>query len=143
MAAPSPASTTRRAPPAPVRWAYLVLAVISLVAGVIGLLLPLVPTVPFILLAAWAAARGSPRLLNWLETHPHFGPTLTDWRRGRVVRRRAKWLAAAAMAGSCGSMLFILGPRWYVLCVIAALATVLTWLWQRPEALPAEEPPQP
>lgn len=143
MAAPPPTSTSHRLPPVAVRWAYLVLAVISLLAGVIGLLLPLVPTVPFIILAAWAAARGSPRLLHWLEAHPHFGPTLTDWRRGRVVRRRAKWLAAAAMGGSCASMLFFLGPRWYVLCVIAVLAAVLTWLWQRPEALPAEEPPQP
>lgn len=143
MAAPSPDPTARRVPPAPVRWACLALAVISLAAGVIGLFLPVVPTVPFILLAAWAAARGSPRLLHWLETHPHFGPTLTDWRSGRVVRRKAKWLAAAAMAGSAASMLLIVGPRWYVLCVIAVLAAVLAWLWQRPESLPAEATPQP
>jgi len=142
MAAPPPVPTTRRAPPAPVRWACLALAVISLAAGVIGLFLPVVPTVPFILLAAWAAARGSPRLHAWLETHPRFGPTLTDWRRGRVVRRRAKWLAAATMAASAAFMLLTVGPRWYVLGVIAILAAVLTWLWQRPEALPAQESPQ-
>ena len=143
MAAPPPTSTAHRTPPAAVRWAYLLVAVISLAAGLIGLLLPLVPTVPFILLAAWAAARGSPRLLNWLETHPHFGPTLTDWRRGRVVRRRAKWLAAAAMAGSAASMLSFVGPRWYVLGVIAVLAVVLAWLWRRPESPPGEGAPRP
>lgn len=50
----------------------------------------MVPTVPFLLLAAWAAARSSPRLLAWLEHHPHFG--LTPARlsaTARVVRRRA------------------------------------------------------
>ena len=143
MAAPPPASTARSAASAPVRWACLALAVVSLAAGIVGLFLPVVPTVPFILLAAWAAARGSPRLLNWLENHPQFGPSLTDWRRGRVVRRRSKWLATATMAASAAFMLFTVGPRWWVLCVIAFLAAVLGWLWQRPEAMPAQEQPQP
>lgn len=117
------------------RWAYLVLAVASLGAGIVGIFLPVVPTVPFILLATWAAARSSPRLLRWLETHRHFGPHIADWRRGGVVRRQSKWIATALMAGSAATMLALAGPRWFVVVAIVVMAAVLAWLWRRPEAL--------
>ena len=129
----------RPAPAGPARWLYMVLAVASLVLGIVGLFLPLVPTVPFVLLAAWAAARGSPRLLRWLESHPHFGTLLRDWRNGGVVRRRAKWLATAAMAASAAGMLLWIGPRWYALAVAAGMAAVLIWLWRRPESAPGQD----
>lgn len=126
-------------PTGPARWLYLGLAFVSLALGVIGLFLPVLPTVPFVLLAAWAAARSSPRLLHWLETHPRFGQPIADWRRGGVVRRRAKWLATVLMAGSATSLLVVLGPRWYTWLVIAGFVVVLAWLWRRPETL--REPP--
>ncbi len=133
--APSP-------PAAPVRWLLILLAVTSLVLGVVGLFLPVLPTVPFILLSAWAAARSSPKLLAWLEGHPSFGPMLTEWRRGGVVRRRAKWLATVTMSGSAVIMLLTFPERWMALVAIAVMACVLVWLWQRPEKLPeADVPP--
>lgn len=131
---PPPPVSTRTVPPRPVRWLFHLLAVASLALGILGMFLPVLPTTPFILLAAWAAARGSPRLLHWLETHRRFGPPLADWRRGGVVARKAKWLASALMAASVATMLVVLGPRWYVLAAIAVIATVLVWLWRRPEA---------
>jgi len=130
--APSP-------PPAPhggpLRWLYLALAGASLALGVIGLFLPVLPTVPFVLLAAWAAARSSPRLLAWLEAHPRFGRQISDWRQGGVVRRPAKWLATALMTASAASMLAFLGPRWQVLLTIGIMLAVLAWLWCRPESV--------
>ena len=120
------------------RWLYFALAVVSLALGIVGVFLPVLPTVPFVLLAAWAAARSSPRLLHWLETHPRFGPPISDWRRGQVVRRRAKWLASALMAASATSLLVVLGPRWYAWSMIAVFVVVLAWLWRRPESF-AEE----
>ena len=127
-------------PPAsgPLRWAYLLLAAVSLAAGLVGLFLPIIPTVPFVLLAAWAAARSSPRLLHWLETHRHFGQHVADWRRGGVVQRRAKWLASGLMGLSAVTMLLLLGPRWFVVVPIAAMAAVSIWLWCRPESLPGQ-----
>ena len=53
-----------------------------------------------LLLAAWAAGHSSPRLSQWLQTHPRFGAHITDWQRAGVVRRRAKWTATVAMAVS-------------------------------------------
>ena len=116
------------------RWLYLALAFVSLALGIGGGFLPVLPTVPFVLLAAWAAARSSPRLLHWLETHPQFGKPIADWRRGQVVHRRAKWLATALMTASAASLLTVLGARWYTWTVIAGFVVVLAWLWRRPES---------
>jgi uncharacterized membrane protein YbaN (DUF454 family) len=124
------------APAAPVRWLLIALALTSLVLGIVGLFLPVLPTVPFILLSAWAAARSSPKLLAWLEGHPSFGPMLTEWRRGGVVRRRAKWLATLTMGCSAVFMLLTFPNRWMALAAIAIMACVLVWLWQRPEKMP-------
>lgn len=120
-----------------VRWLYLVLALLSLLLGVIGIFLPLLPTTPFILLAAWAASRSSPRLLGWLENHTAFGPMIRDWRRGGVVRRQAKWMATTVMAASALYLLWAVRPLWLALLAIACMASVLVWLWRRPERRPA------
>lgn len=133
-------------PPAPLplvtRWALLVLALLSLALGVTGIFVPVLPTVPFILLSAWAAARSSPRLLAWLESHTSFGPMLVEWRRGGVVRRRAKWMATVVMGASAAIMLLVVPHRWVAVLAIGCMAGVLAWLWRRPEHL-ADEATQP
>jgi uncharacterized membrane protein YbaN (DUF454 family) len=137
-----PALPATAAPAAPVRWLLIILAIVSLLLGIVGLFLPVLPTVPFILLSAWAAARSSPKLLAWLEGHPSFGPMLTEWRRGGVVRRRAKWLATVTMSGSALIMLLTLPRPWMALVAMAVMACVLAWLWRRPEKMPeADVPP--
>lgn len=108
--------------------------------GIVGLFLPVVPTVPFLLMAAWAAARSSPRLLAWLEGHPRFGRSLRDWRHGGVVRRRAKWLASGFMSASAISLLVFMPVRWAAWVTIACMIAVLAWLWMRPEAAPPANP---
>lgn len=123
-------------PRGPLRWIYLLLALASLALGIVGLFLPVVPTAPFVLVAAWAAARSSPRLHAWLEAHPVFGPPIRDWRQGGVVRRRAKWLATGLMDASAASMLVFVGPEAPAIVAIAAMAAVLAWLWRRPERPP-------
>ena len=130
-----PLATAARAKrlPAAARWCLLALAVISLVLGIVGIFLPVLPTVPFLLLAAWAAGHSSPRLSRWLETHPHLGPPIADWRRGGVVSRRAKWLATACMAAGGGASVVLLRGHWAALASVAVMAGVLAWLWRRPE----------
>lgn len=131
-AALSPASNV----PWPVRWALVALAIVSLALAVLGLFLPLVPTVPFVLLAAWAAARGSPRLAGWMERHRWMGPHIVSWRNGGVVRRSAKWTASALMGLSAITMLLVLHPHWLSYLIIACMGVVLAWLWRRPEKAP-------
>jgi hypothetical protein len=120
-----------------IRWIYFFLALASLALGIIGAFLPILPTVPFILLAAWFAARSSPRLLTWLESHGEFGRYIRDWRMGGVVSRKAKWAATIMMSVSAGIILFVVTKWWAQLLSIGTMAAVAIWLWQRPEQLPA------
>lgn len=114
-------------------WLWALLAYVSLALGIIGIVVPVLPTVPFILLSAFAAARGSLRLRRWLLSHPRFAQAITDWERDGMVARRAKWLATSVMVGSA-AVLFVATPRWWGAgCATATMVAVGTWLWLRPE----------
>jgi hypothetical protein len=72
------------------RWLWWLLAYASLGIGIVGIVVPGLPTVPFVLLAAFAAARGSQRLHAWLLAHRQFGPMilrLGTRRRGQPARQ--------------------------------------------------------
>ena len=71
-----------------------------MVLAVLGVFLPLLPTTPFLLLAAFAFTRSSPRLHAWLLGHRHFGPLIEDWRRYGSIAPRAKATAVAVMAAT-------------------------------------------
>ena len=81
------------------RWPFAVLAYVFAALAFVGVVLPGLPTTPFVLLAAWAASRGSKRMHDWLVGHPRLGPPLADWREQRAVSRRAKVLAIAQRSG--------------------------------------------
>ena len=115
------------------RWLWALLAWLSLGLGLVGVVVPGLPTVPFVLLSAYAAARGSRRLHDWLHAHPRFGPLIRDWEHEGAVRRRAKWLATIMMA-ACGVLMLALAPRWWMAAFgIGVMVIVATWLWRRPE----------
>jgi len=115
------------------RGLYLALAGLALALGVIGIVVPGLPTTPFILLAAWAAARGSTRLHRWLRAHRVFGPMIVDWERNGAVSRRAKWTATIAMT-LCAAIFFLTAPKiWMAATGTLVMACVALWLWRRPE----------
>ena len=117
------------------RWLLLALAVVCVVLGVIGIFEPVLPTVPFLLLAAWAASRSSPRLHHWLVNHRRFGRPLRDWESHGVVPRRAKWAATVMMTFS-GVVLLVIVPKQWLPAVAAGIACMVAvgwWLWRRPE----------
>jgi hypothetical protein len=127
-----------RALTAPARWLLQGVAAVCVLLGVIGIFVPVMPTVPFLIIAAWAASRSSPRLHHWLITHPRFGRQLRDWNEHGMVPRKAKWFTTLCMAVSAVSML-VVAPRpwlWAVAAGIAGMAVVLLWLWRRPERKP-------
>jgi len=120
------------------RWAWWLLAYASLGLGIVGAFVPGLPTTVFVLIAAWAAARGSERLHRWLLAHPKFGPAIRDWQAHGAVSRRAKWLATWAMLASAAILLAVMvlsgGHRaWMIALPIGCMAVVGTWLWFRPE----------
>lgn len=118
------------------RWAWWLLAYASLGLGLVGVLVPGLPTVPFVLLSAYAAARGSQRLHRRLLAHRRFGPMIRDWQAHGAVGRRAKVLALTAMA-ACAAILFATAPRtWMAATGTGVMALVALWLWHRPEPPP-------
>jgi uncharacterized membrane protein YbaN (DUF454 family) len=115
------------------RWFWLALGGLALVLAVAGAVLPLLPTTPFLLLAAWAFARSSPRLEAWLLDHARFGPVIADWRRegavSRPVKRTAVLVMAATLLGG-----WLVGLSTVILAVqFVVFAVVATFLVGRPE----------
>ena len=125
--------------PAVARYLLLVFAGLCVALGVIGIFVPGLPTTVFILMAAWAAARSSPRFHEWLESNPTFGPMLRNWRKHGAVSRRSK-ITASVMMAACAVILFVTTSRmWLAEGVTGLMAVVLMWLWMRPEP-PPENP---
>jgi len=117
------------------RWLLQGVAGLCVLLAVVGVLLPMVPTVPFLVAAAWAAGRSSPRLHGWLLAHRRFGPYLRDWSDAGVVPRHAKWYSTAMMGGSAASLPVFVPAEWGLAMVLpmAGMVAVLVWLWKRPE----------
>lgn len=112
---------------------FALLAYTSLAIGLVAIVVPGLPTTEFILLAAWAATRSSPRLSAWLENHRLFGPMLHNWRNGKVIPRRAKVSATASMLLCAGLMLVMLDQRWPVYLALTGMGLGNLWIWSRPE----------
>jgi hypothetical protein len=111
---------------------YLAFAYTCVGLGTIGAFLPLLPTTPFLLLAAWAAPKGSPELQTWLYQHPRFGAALIAWEQKRAVATRAKWLACSLMSVSWLIMYFQTSG-WIVPAITGALfVSVAGFLVTRP-----------
>ena len=124
--------------PSRFRWAWWLLAYASLGTGIVGIFVPVLPTTVFILIAAYAASRGSDRLHRDLLQHPRFGPAIRDWQMHGAVSRRAKWAATLTMMASASILLMVMFSvdshrGWMVALPIACMAVVGLWLWLRPE----------
>ena len=115
------------------RWPYALAAYVFTGLAFLGVAVPGLPTFPFLLLAAWAAARGSKRLHHWLYEHPRFGAALIDWERERAVSRRSKVLAVALMGVSWLILLWRTDGPWVPVGLAALFLVVGTWLVRRPE----------
>ena len=132
----STAPATDRTPAPLPRWKRLLLMVLAwfcLILGFIGFAVPGIPGAVFILISAWAAMQGSPRLHEWLLAHRVFGPVIRDWCASGAVSRKTKWLASVSMV-ICAATLFLvpLAPLLRGLG-IACMVAVTLWLWRRPE----------
>lgn len=125
-----------RAAAFPVRLLWLGVAAASLALAALGVVLPLLPTTPFVLVGAYAAAKGSPRLHAWILRHRVFGPVVRDWRAGGAVARRTKLVATATMVVSA-IVLALVAPLVVAATASAVMAGVGAWLWLRPEPSPA------
>jgi uncharacterized membrane protein YbaN (DUF454 family) len=98
---------------------WTALGAVALALGALGVALPLLPTTPFVIVAALAFGRGSPRLRRWLLRHRRFGPAIRDWEARGAIARPAKRLACAAMAAAL-ALSALIGLPGHVLAIQAA-----------------------
>ena len=105
-----------------------VLGVVSLSLGVAGIFLPLLPTTPFLLLAAWAFVRSSPRLYAWLINHPHLGEYIRNFRENHAIPLRVKVVSVSLVWLTIGfCIVAVVGQWWWVQAALALLAAAITW----------------
>lgn len=100
--------------------------------AVAGVVLPIVPTTPFLLVAAWAFGRSSPRLEAWLRSHPRLGPPLMNWEQRRAIPRSAKAAALASLPVSTVLVHAAGAGTGVTAGVGVALAGVGAWIVTRP-----------
>ncbi len=117
------------------RWLWLALAYLSIGMAAVGVLVPGLPTTEFVLLAAWAASRSSPRLSAWLENHRLFGPLLRNWRDGGVITRRTKLVSSLSMLVALSIMALTVAHTPSVIFAGLGMSCGALWIWSRPEEI--------
>ncbi|MGQ7247788.1 YbaN family protein [Halomonas sp. V046] len=115
------------------RLGYLVLAWLSFGLGVLGAFVPLLPSTCFLLVAVWAASRGSPRFAAWIRAHPRFGPTVVAWEESGAIPRHAKGLAVVMLSVSIVVLLFTVSLWWLKIGLVVGLIALAIWIVTRPE----------
>nr|WP_122339952.1 YbaN family protein [Pseudomonas caricapapayae] len=113
------------------RWLWLGVAWVSLTIALIAVVVPGLPTTEFLLLATWASAKSSPRLHTWLWSHRLFGPLLQNWHNGRRVALGTKVSATLSMCLCAFLMWRSMPHEWWLLSILAGMATGNLWLWSR------------
>ncbi|HSG58355.1 MAG TPA: YbaN family protein [Woeseiaceae bacterium] len=114
------------------RLTWLVVGVVALALGAIGIAVPLLPTTPLILLAAFAFARSSNRLHEWLITHDVFGTLIDNWQRHGAISRRAKVLSVVSMAAVLGISLAMAAPPVVIIVQLVVLGAAALFILTRP-----------
>ena len=111
---------------------WLILGLICVGLAFLGAITPILPTVPFLLVAAFAFARSSPRLEAWLLDHAHFGPLIQNWRDNGAISKPTKLISVVTMAATW-LLSFVLGVSTMVLIIQAVvLGGAATFVLTRP-----------
>lgn len=125
-----------------VRWALVIVGLISLGLGAIGVALPLLPTTPFLLLSALCFAKASDRLLNYLLNHRVFGSYLNQYYSGdmtlayKLRTLGVMWLGLIVSA-------WLIGKPWpWVIFAVIGTGVSIHILTLKPKGPKRPEPPR-
>ena len=101
----------------------------------IGFVTPGIPFSIFLVIAAWAFAKSSPKMEAWLYNHPWFGEFLTNWTKKRVFPLKAKIGMIIVMASTLAVTYHITHNMNMLLWTGAFMLSVAIWAWRYPATL--------
>ena len=113
-------------------WLWRLLGLLFVGCAYIGAVVPGVPMTTFVILAAWAFAKSSPKLNHWLHTHPTFSPYLIRWEEKSIYPTKVKWIMAVTMAVSYSILLFTLHKPKALIGIGAFMLFWIVWAWRYP-----------
>ena len=116
-------------------WMYKIIAVVSLLLAFAGVLLPGLPATEFVILSAWASAKGSPTIYRFLMSKPFFRDMIFNWQNGKIISRRNKWLSTLSISVCFGILMIHNTPLWIVLSASGGMLIALCVIWRRPESI--------
>jgi uncharacterized membrane protein YbaN (DUF454 family) len=114
------------------KYLYMALGFLCLGMAYIGVVVPGIPFSIFLVIAAWAFAKSSKRMHDWLYNHKYFGPFLTNWVEKKVFPTKGKYAMILVMASSLAFLWFttenIKAAAWSG----GFMALVAIWAWRYP-----------
>jgi uncharacterized membrane protein YbaN (DUF454 family) len=114
---------------------YKALGLFCVGMAYIGIIVPGIPFSIFLVIAAWAFAKSSPRLHAWLYNHPWFGSFLTNWTERRVFPTKGKYAMILVMTSSLAFLWFTTENLKAVIWSGGFMALVAVWAWRYPGSL--------
>jgi uncharacterized membrane protein YbaN (DUF454 family) len=115
------------------KWLWRLLGIIFVGLAYVGAIVPGVPMTTFVVLAAWAFAKSSPKLNHWLHTHPTFSPHLIRWEEKRIYPTKVKWIMLTSCIVSFIIILLTLSHKPFAIIGIGCfMAFSVIWAWRFP-----------
>jgi uncharacterized membrane protein YbaN (DUF454 family) len=108
---------------------WYTLGMLSLAFAYIGFVTPGIPFSIFLVFSAYCFAKSNKKMHDWLYSHKHFGPFLTNWSQKRVFPTKMKYMMLAVMSSTLVFTWFVSFSIKAVLFsgVFMALVAFATW----------------
>ena len=114
------------------KYFYMTIGFVCVGLAYIGFVTPGIPFSIFLVIAAWAFAKSSPKMEAWLYNHPWFGKFLTNWNTKRVFPTKGKYAMIIVMTSTLVFTWFGTGNANAVMYSGLFMAVVAVWAWRYP-----------
>lgn len=98
------------------------IGLISLTLAIVGIFLPILPTTPFLLMSAAIFLKNSPRLYEWLMSHPKLGTYIRNYTEHKHIPLRAKVISLSLVWISLSYCAFSVADHWLLSVMFLAIA---------------------
>ena len=116
------------------KYLYMALGFFCVGMAYVGFVVPGIPFSIFLVIAAWAFAKSSKRMHDWIYNHKLFGPFLTNWTTKRIFPYKLKWVMLITMATTVAFTYFSTGNEKAALYTGIFMILVAVWAWRYPDS---------